>query len=302
MKRIVSVSIGSSVRNKRTECEILGEKYLIERIGTDGSIKKAVELIGELDGKVDVFGMGGIDLHLSCGPDKGYLLREAIPIVKAAKKTPIVDGTGIKNTLEGKVIEYLQENGIIDFRGKNVLMTCAVDRFKMTKALMDCGARVLIGDFIFAFGIPIPIRKLGTLKTIANIIMPIASRLPFEMLYPTGEKQKRESKSKYSGYYKNADIIAGDYHYIYKYLPADMAGKIVITNTVTAEDVAMLKKRGVKMLVTASPEFDGRSFGTNVIEAILVAASGKKPDDLTQADYYKMLDELNFTPRIEYLN
>ena len=40
MKRIVSISIGSSSRDHRVETEILGEQFQIERIGTDGDIKK----------------------------------------------------------------------------------------------------------------------------------------------------------------------------------------------------------------------------------------------------------------------
>ena len=35
MRRVVSVSLGSSKRNKTHEVEILGEMFRIERIGTD---------------------------------------------------------------------------------------------------------------------------------------------------------------------------------------------------------------------------------------------------------------------------
>jgi tartrate dehydratase alpha subunit/fumarate hydratase class I-like protein len=58
MKRAVSISIGSSKRNKAVEVELLGEKVLIERIGTDGSMEKAAQLYRELDGKVNAFGVG----------------------------------------------------------------------------------------------------------------------------------------------------------------------------------------------------------------------------------------------------
>lgn len=49
MKKVVSVSLGSSKRNHTAEIDVLGEKVLIERIGTDGSLKKAAELISDLD-------------------------------------------------------------------------------------------------------------------------------------------------------------------------------------------------------------------------------------------------------------
>src|SRR5690554_4191357 len=106
MRRIVSVSIGSSHRDSRAIVNLCGEDFSVERIGTDGDIQKAIAMIRELDGKVAAFGMGGIDLYLQ-GGDKRYILREAKPIARAAKRTPIVDGSGLKNTLERRAIETL---------------------------------------------------------------------------------------------------------------------------------------------------------------------------------------------------
>jgi hypothetical protein len=301
MKRIVSVSIGSSTRDKSVEAVILGEKYLIERIGTDGDIKKAIEMLKSLDGKVDAFGLGGIDLYLGAGSGKRYLLREAIPIMNAARVTPIVDGSGLKKTLEKKIIEFLENGGIFKIKDKKVLITSAIDRYKMAETFVKYGANLVIGDLIFALGIPVTLQNLKSLKIIASILMPVISRLPFEMLYPTGEKQKEVHGKRFDRFYLNADIIAGDFHYVKKYMPDRLENKIIVTNTVTEEDVEFLKYRGVEMLVTTTPELDGRSFGTNVMEALLVSASGKRPEDLSEQDYYDMLEKLDFKPRIEYL-
>src|SRR5512136_2272989 len=107
MKRAVSISIGSSKRNKSVEIELLGEKVLIERIGTDGDMKKAAQLYDELDGKVDAFGMGGTDLGLKVG-DKWYPLYSALAMVRGVKQTPVVDGTGLKTTLEYQLAPFVE--------------------------------------------------------------------------------------------------------------------------------------------------------------------------------------------------
>jgi hypothetical protein len=298
----VSVSIGSSLRNHCVETEILGEKYIIERIGTDGDIDKAIELIKKLDGKVDALGLGGIDLYLT-GADRKFMIKEAIPIVKAASKTPIVDGSGLKNTLEKNVMEFLYKQKIIDFSKKRALLVCAIDRYKMAEAFMNFGCDTILGDLIFALGIPIPIKSLTVFRRVVNVLLPVVSRLPYEVLYPTGQKQNTQSKSnKFDKYYHEADIIAGDFLYIKKYLPLYLHNKIIITNTVTKEDVKLLKERGVNILITSTPELDGRSFGTNVMEAVLIAASGKQPNQLTIEDYNDLIKKINFLPRIEYLN
>ena len=82
------------------------------------------------------------------------------------------------------------------------------------------------------------------------------------------------SKPGYAKYYEDADIIAGDFHYVQMYMPQDMTGKWIITNTTTAADVEDMRSRGVELMVTSTPRLDGRSFGTNVMEATMVALKG----------------------------
>ena len=177
----------------------------------------------------------------------------------------------------------------------------------MTEQFVNIGCETVIGDLIFALGIPMPIKSLTLFKNIVNIFLPIVSMLPFDTLYPTGDSQndkKREGKKceKYEKFYHDADIIAGDFLYIKKYIPEKLTGKIIITNTVTKDDMNMLKEKGVDILITSTPEFNGRSFGTNMMEAVLVAASGKKPEQLSYDDYMELIDKLEFHPRVEYLN
>lgn len=302
MKEIVSVSLGSSRRDHKVEIELLGEKFKIQRIGTDGDLKKAIKLLKELDGKVDAFGLGGIDLYLYAPGGKRYMIKDAKKLAKAVKKTPVVDGSGLKNTLEREVIDYLQNGGKLDFKGKTVLMVSAVDRFGMAEAFHKAGCKMIFGDLIFGLKIPIPLRSMTSFRILARLLLPIVTKMPFKMLYPTGEKQERKPKEKYGRYYKEADIIAGDFLFIRKHMPKDMTGKIILTNTTTREDVEDLRKRGVKLLITTTPEFEGRSFGTNVLEATLVALMKKKPDEISPQDYLDMLKKLDFKPRIEKLD
>ncbi len=298
MKRIVSVSLGSSQRNHKVTQRILGEEFIIERIGTDGNIDRAIELFKELDGKVDAFGLGGIDLHLHAG-EKEYLLKDAKKIISNIQKTPIVDGSGLKNTLERMSIKQLNQR--INLSEKKVLMVCALDRFGMAESLQESGVDMILGDLIFGLGLPIPIKSLETLYNIAKFIMPVVSRLPFKLLYPTGGKQE-DISNKYSKYYEWADIIAGDFHYIRKYLPLSLTDKQIITNTVTEDDIKLLANRGLNKLITTTPEFRGRSFGTNVIEAVLVSILDKPLAKIKVSDYVNLLREVDFQPRIEDLN
>ena len=104
MKRAVSVSLGSSARDKQVVVNLKGEPISVERIGTDGDVPKAQRLFAELDGKVDALGVGGVDLYLRLD-DRQYPLRAALKLVKDVHQTPVVDGRGLKHTLERRVFE-----------------------------------------------------------------------------------------------------------------------------------------------------------------------------------------------------
>lgn len=301
MKRAVSISIGSSKRNKAVEVELLGEQVSIERIGTDGDMQKAAELYKELDGKVDAFGVGGADLGLMVD-EKWYPLYSVRPMVKNIQKTPVVDGAGLKNTLENQLASYIdaQVGDYVAEKGKTVLITSGADRWGMTKSFVDAGYECVFGDLMFGLGLPIPVRTVNGLKTLAALVMPIAGRLPFEWIYPTGEKQEKRIP-KWENYYQWATVISGDCHYIKRHMPDDMAGKIIATNTTTLADVEMFRKAGVKYLVTSTPVLEGRSFGTNMMEAALIAVSGKGRA-LSHQELNTLLDQLGFEPQIQTLN
>jgi len=295
LKYVVGISLGSSTRDHVVTVELKGEEYKIERIGTDGNMRKMVEIISELDGKVDAFGLGGMDIYVYA-VDRRYTFRDAKRIIKSAKKTPIVDGSGLKNTLERRAIEYLAENTDLFLEPRKVLLMSAMDRLGMAQALEKTGAIMTYGDIPYVLGLPVPLTSLNTLAVIARLIAPLVCQLPFTMIYPTGEKQT-ENKPRFTQYFDQNEIIAGDFHFIHRYMPKELPGKTIITNTVTSSDVDYLRKSKVKTLITTTPEMEGRSFGTNVMEALLVCMAGGN-QELNEDQYNQLLVDLALKPRI----
>ena len=301
MKRAVSISIGSSKRNKAVEVTLLGEEISIERIGTDGDMQAAALKFKELDGTVDAFGVGGADLGLMVD-GKWYELHSVTPVIRFIKKTPVVDGSGLKNTLETMVGPFINDKlaDYVDQFGHKVFIMTGSDRWGLTRSFLDNGFECVFGDMMFSLDIPIALHTVKQIKFMAALLLPIATRLPFEWIYPIGEKQE-ERKPKYPKYFNWATVIAGDCHYIKRYMPNNMRGKIVVTNTTTPADVELFRQTGVKYLITTTPVLEGRSFGTNMMEAALVALSGKgRP--LSYAEYNELLEKLEFKPQLQELN
>ena len=298
MKRAVSVSLGSKSRDKKVVTTLLGEEVSIERIGTDGDEEKAYQLYCELDGKVDAFGVGGIDLYIHA-LKRDYPLYAGLKLIRDVVITPVVDGGGLKATLEARIMQDVEEQLGDIIQPKTVLLVAGLTRGGMSKSFIDAGYDLTFGDLMFGLQIPIPINTVPMANFAAAILLPIVGRMPISMLYPTGEKQL-EVVPKYEKYYAASKVIAGDWLYIMQHAPDDLSGKVIVTNTTTEADVTFLKDRGVDFLVTTTPVLDGRSFGTNMFEAALVAAAGKNRP-LTTPELDQIIDQLNLKAQIQDL-
>jgi len=296
MRRVVSVSLGSSKRNKTHDIEILGEQFRIERIGTDGDLNAFARHFSELDGKVDALGVGGADIYVVVG-NKRYAFRQIQKLVSGAKITPVVDGSGLKHTLERETIRTLQREGLVDFSKERVLLVSAVDRFGMAQALVEAGAATTYGDLLFGLGLPIPIRNYRWVKLLGALTLPIITRLPFKWFYPTGEKQDSRTP-KFPRVFNEATLICGDWHYIKRYGPDRLDGKTILTQTLRTADLDWLRTTGAKQAITTTPLMGGETFATNVMEGVVVALNGKGPEELTEADYLDTLRKLDWMPNV----
>jgi hypothetical protein len=304
MKQILSISLGASSRDHVTEVDFLGQRCRLTRLGTNGDLAKAIALYKEYDGKVDAFGVGGTMFFLEIA-GRRYYWRDIQPIREAVRISKIGDGNGVKSILARKAVEALEARLAAEgrtLRGMKALMTAAVDRYSMAEALDRAGCKMVIGDFMFALGLPIPMHTLRTLRFVAAVLLPVLSRLPFTWFYPVGEKQEKEPRTRWNRYYQEAELVAGDFLQIRDYMPQDLRGKIVLTNTTTAQDVAELARRGLSLLVTTTPRLEGRSFGTNVIEAALLALIDKPQEEITKQDLAELIERIPIQPGIEKLN
>jgi len=85
-----------------------------------------------------------------------------------------------------------------------------------------------------------------------------------------------------------------------KDMTKNLSGKTVVTNTTTEENIELLKSRGVKTIITTTPRYDGRSFGTNMLEAALTTYAGNSRR-LTDAELNGLIDDLGLKPSVVHL-
>ena len=241
-KRAVSISLGSATRDKKVTLTLLGQEVTLDRIGTNGDVAKAIQLYRDLDGHVDTLGVGGIDLGVTV-QGRYYPLYDAQKLVASVTQTPVVDGGGLKMTVERDIARFIEREIGDEIQPKRALVATGADRYGSALSFDEVGYEIIFGDLGFGLSIPIPVRSLRALHILARIILPIAGHLPIEFLYPTGEKQE-QIVPKFGKWYAWATAISGDCLYIKRHMPDRLDGKTIVTNTTTPADVQVFRQRG----------------------------------------------------------
>ncbi|MFZ4507205.1 MAG: quinate 5-dehydrogenase [Fimbriimonas sp.] len=300
MKRVVSISLGTPKRDKVHEIELLGVPFRLERQGTNGDLQEFSRRFQDLDGKVDALGVGGADIWVVI-EDRRYAFRQIQKLVSVAKKTPVVDGSGLKHTLEREAIRRLQRDGVVDFAKEKVLLVSAVDRFGMAQALVEAKASVVFGDLLFGLGVNIPLTTYEQVKTVGRLLLPIVTICPLKWFYPTGEKQEQRTP-KFPKIFAESTFICGDWHYIRRYAPENLTGKTILTQTLRTADLDWLRTTGARRAIATTPIIGGESFATNVMEGAIVALLGKRPEEMREQDYLDVLAQLDWKPQVIDLN
>ena len=295
MKYAVSISLGSSERDKKVEVKFKGETVVIERIGMDGDIEKAKKTYEALDGQVDAFGMGGVDMVLRVA-GKEHPLKAALKLIENVHQTPVVDGRGLKHTLERRVFELAAPalGGIPSFQ--KAFIPVAVDRIGLASAVCETSQSVIFGDLMVALNLPLPVNGMQNFTRVAKLMMPFVSNFPMGMLYYGSDGAEHEPR--YQKYWQESDLIAGDFLFMRKYMPERIDEKTIITNTTTEKNLLLLKERGARQVITTTPRYDGRSFGTNMMEAALTAYANKGRQ-LSDDELNALIDELDLRPQVD---
>jgi predicted amino acid dehydrogenase len=299
MKKVGIVSLGPRGEDQDFQTEFLGQAVEVQWFGTDGNIELAKKKIQELDGAVDVIGLDSMNRAFQVG-GKSYPIEEIERVARDATKTPVVDGSHLKETLERWAIARIHEKFPEVLRPTtHVFIPCGAERWHMAKVLSEYTEHIEFGDAMMHYGWPWPIHGLPHLERYAEWFLDWVVQKPYKALYPTGKRQE-EVAPKFARAFRKAGVIAGGLHYIRRYAPENLRNAMVITNSLSDSDIEELRNKGVRAIFTTTPEMNGRSYGQNVLEAIMVATSKKRFEELRTEDFLRMISDSKIQLRVIY--
>jgi predicted amino acid dehydrogenase len=276
-------------------------------MGTGGDPDRAGACIAEYDGKVDAIALEGFAAQLKLGTEsRVHAIGAALK--SATARTPIVDGSGVRDGLERWAVMLADRAQPGIFAQKIVLMTPGLNHAGLIDELNKHSRTIRYADPFVFFNLPdFPLvgGLVGGKQTLGRAASLTLDRLydaPFRRLHPlagTPHAHRPESP------FHSADILAGDIGAIRRYAPALLERKTIVVEYATADDLEDLRERGVSIVVTLMPSLDGKGelgqWSAATIEAIFAALRPDPTVPLSEDVYLDLMANLEWTPAIRYL-
>ena len=279
----------------------MGQTLEMEHVGCDADLDKMADRIRELDGTVDAIALEGVAGRLKLGPE-ALEHGAGARLLEMDTTTPVVDGSGVRAAMERWAVRLAAEAEPGIWSRKRVLMVPGLNHDGLAQALSQYTEELRYADPVVYFALPAASTIVGSeaLGATAGLTLAQLRNVSFRRIFP---EPGRPGQPRPAGPFHWADVLAGDMGAIRRYAPAELKGKIVVTDCAGPDDVADLTERGAYMLVTTIPplgeELSRLSAAT--FEACLAALRQEPEAPLTENTYLNLMANLEWQPGIRYL-
>ncbi|MCB1997766.1 MAG: dehydrogenase, partial [Rhodoferax sp.] len=295
MKKVVTVSLGSSKQDFKFETNFLGQRFQVERLGADNDTTKAWELMRRYQASADAIGLGEISDHWRVGQST-VTNKVTQRLLNVVTRVPSTTGGRLRRLLQVRAMRFVQHKLGNYFNNNLVLFFSGARNWDMAHALSEYTPNLSFADALMQTGAPTMLTSLQQLELYAKGHDLALAGKPGEILEGmlAGFKSKRLAAAM-----AKAHVIVGTFAELKAVgSPANLAGKTVITSAVDDERLEFFKRCKVNLVIDVSPKLFERVVGVNVIEAMILAALGKREEDVSDDDFNEILDELAIEPRL----
>ena len=295
MKKVVTVSLGSSRKDFTFNTRFLSHDFEVRRLGADDDTVKAWELMRRQQAVADAICLGEISDHYNVGLNT-LVNKETRRLTNVVTRVPVTTGATLRRLLHVRAVRYVQKELGHYFNNNLVLFLSGMRNYDMAVAMSDYTPNQSFADALFQTGVPAMLTSLEQLELYAKGSDLVLNSKPGEIL----ESALTDFKIRWA-----ADVVAKSHVVVGTFAeiksvgnPDNLAGKTLITPAVDAERMAFFKACKVNLVVDISPKLFEQVVGINTIEAMILAALEKSPEEISDDDFTEILEELKIVPRL----
>jgi predicted amino acid dehydrogenase len=289
MKNVIGISLGARAQDFSFKTRFLGQSLHVQRLGANGSPAQAAKLLRHWNGRADAIGLRQID-----GDAEGEALRAL------ATRSPLTTGARLAEIFLEWAVRHAQTSLGHYFDNANILFFSGLANAKLAASMAEYSDNLLFADPLLQLGVPKLLTSQGALNLYATGAHLVADWVPPRAM--PGALLRDWTRYVLKKAMTKATVVVAPVHELDDFGLEELAGKTIITTTVNDERLARFKAKGVQLVIDGAPIVQGHALDPALLDAMILAATGKAPDQLLEDDYLEILTGEGLEPRLLYPN
>ena len=299
MKNVIGISLGAKSQDFDFRTRFLGVDLHVQRLGTDGSSAQAAKLVRQWDKRADAIGLGLVKDSGRVGAQRKRDA-DADKLARLATRVPVSTGARLADLFLEWAVRHAQHSLGRYFDNAKVLFFSGLANPKLAMSMSEYTQNLLFADPLLQLGVPKLLTSIDALGLYGSGAHYVVDWAPPRVL--PGALLKQWSHYALRKALASANVVVAPVHELDDFGLEELAGKTIVTNTVNGERLQHFKEKGVHMVVDGAPLVEGHAVDPALLDAMILAASGRVTDDLLEDDYLEILDSQGLEPRILYPN
>jgi len=297
MKTVIGISLGAKSQDFDFHTRFLGEQLHVRRLGTDGSTAQAAKLLRLWDKKADAIGLGLV--KDGTGPRRRATV-DAAKLRGLAQRVPVSTGGRLADVFLEWAVRHAQNTLGHYFDNARVLFLSGLAHQKLAASMAEYTSNLQFADPLLQLGVPKLLGSIDALGLYASGAHAVSDWAPPRVL--SGPLLRQWSHYVLRKAMAKATVLVAPVHELDAFGPEELAGKTVVTTTVNDDRLAQFRDKGVHLVVDGAPLVEGHAVDPSLLDAMVMAATGKASDELLEDDYLEIMVTQGLEPRLLYPN
>ena len=297
MKTVVGISLGSGTQDFDFTAKFLGRRLHVRRIGTNRSVARAEKLLKHWECEADAIGIGVTKDAYTVGSQR-FAEKESERLVAAVTRVPVTTGGRLGDILQEWALRHVQGRLGDYFSNARVLFFSGTANYKLAQAMAEYTPNLEFADALLQLGVPKMLTSMDALELYASGAHYLAERMPEAVMSSTAAMEWTKFVLRRA--MQDATVVVAPVHELDSFGLEELAGKTIITSTVNDARIAQFRRKGVNLVIDGAPALFGHVLAPSLLDAMIIAAREKDPEDLLEDDYLEIITGLKLEPRMIY--
>jgi predicted amino acid dehydrogenase len=305
---VVNISLSGPERDYDQSVEFLGQPFRIVRVGTGGSVKRAVEELRKWSGRAAAIGVSGVhDAQVSGtlkgNPDK---IRKAMnTATDSATGTStgavVTDGHRLRTVLQEWTIRHLAGEMPGYFANARVVVLGGRNHYRTTRVLSESTQNLRFADPAVEYGLSDIHTPFEVFERFVSASGWFVERLPSAVVSAATGPGRKFIESRVRTALQDCDVVVATFRELAQFELDDLKGKTLISTSIGEERLNSLRERGVDLILDDVPQpFEKVVVNEATLEALMLVAGEAEESRLTDDDLLEMIQSAELEPRILY--